>query len=350
MAACTDGLCSPVNLTRQDKRKAFEHNPTKIPEISQSLHNSILSLGASYIDHQINLDQFGKHIRDLWDELIHLAKIIPFASSEHDRLVTLLLEVRELGTFSRTKKDVTSGEEEREEAILPDGQRLWTDLPYLVQEFHNSWINESMRFEATERENIAVLTAKLCVVGVCSDQLSCCALWLFKETLEVTRPLIPSSQEANNSENSTPSVVELLPACLAWLRISKLLLAKLSVANHDPASIASGANLPISTTPGDLATNANILQPGFSLPRWLFWRQRFKDLYRCGDERVAKLAKACFEEAVLTGLHVGLDIPGEKTYLENLFKALDEELAKREFQGCVGPEDVEIDMEWTEET
>lgn len=71
-------------------------------------------------------------------------------------------------------------------------------------------------------------------------------------------------------------------------------------------------------------------------------------MYRCRDECVAKLARACFEEAVLSGLHIGIDIPGEKTYLDNLFKVLGEELAAGDFRMFVGPEEVQIDMGWVE--
>jgi hypothetical protein len=348
MADCTEGLRCPVKLSREEKRKGFEHDPTNAQDTLQSLRDGTMSLSVPYFSHQVNVEQIGEHLRDLWDELIHIAKIIPASSSEHDRMVTLILEARELGTFVRQKKDA-SFDEEREEAVLPNGQRLWTDLPYLVQEFQGSWTNESMTFTATQRESLAVLTAKLCAVGVCPNELSYCALWLFRETLEVHRPLAPSSREGGDSKYPHPTVIDLLPANLAWLRHGKFKLAKLSVAHYDPSPAVSDDNVQVLTAPGDLATKANFLQNGFGVARWLFWRQRFKELSGCGDERVAKLAKACFEEAVLTGLHVGLDIPGEKKYLSNLFKALDRELIARGMIGSVGPEDIEIDMDWADE-
>ena len=103
-------------------------------------------------------------------------------STEHDRLVTLVLEVRELGSFAQ-EKDVASGNSQ-EAAIMPNSQRLWTDLPYLGQDFQDFWTEEFIGLNIIERENLAVLTAKLCAVGVCALDLAGCALWLFKQALQ----------------------------------------------------------------------------------------------------------------------------------------------------------------------
>ncbi|KAB8230229.1 uncharacterized protein BDW43DRAFT_314282 [Aspergillus alliaceus] len=176
--------------------------------------------------------QVDERLRDLWDELIHAAQALQAPSAEFDRLVTLALEARELGPYVR-KKEAGISDEVQEEAILPNGQYLWTDLPYLVQEFEDAWAKESMGYTAKERESLA--------------------------------------------------------------------------------------------------------------------RKRFKDLHLYGNEQIAKMARACFEEAILTGFGVGLDIPREEKYLEKLFGMLDAELAARDLKGSVGPEGVEINKAWADE-
>jgi hypothetical protein len=50
-----------------------------------------------------------------------------------------------------------------------------------------------------------------------------------------------------------------------------------------------------------------------------------------------------------TGLAVGIEIPGEKKYLEKVFEALDKKLLVRNKLGSVGPEDIEIDPNWATE-
>jgi hypothetical protein len=130
------------------------------------------------------------------------------------------------------------------------------------------------------------------------------------------------------------------------MQCSNFKLAKLSAENYKPSPEPAGCANQLSTSPGMLAIKANITQHGFSVARWLFWRQRLGKLYLSGDQRVAKPARQCFDVMAATGRTVGINISGEKKYLEKLFEALDKELAARDFKGSVGPEDVEIDPAW----
>jgi hypothetical protein len=102
------------------------------------------------------------------------------------------------------------------------------------------------------------------------------------------------------------------------------------------------------TVLGELVKNVQMPANGFSIPRWIFWRQRLKDLHKGGDAQMAKMTRACFEAMILTGVHIGVAVPGERRYLGRLFRALDEELASREVKTSIGPEDIAIDMEWAE--
>lgn len=278
--------------------------------------------------------------------LIQTAKITPAISSEHDRLVTLVLLAREFEIFHRKKKDGTSNKEkqEEEEAILPNGQRFWTDLPYLVEEIQDAWTNESKGFTATERHNFAVFTAKLCAVGVCDNELSSCALWSIREALETERSI-------TKAEGAPLSIADILPACLSWFQHNNFKLLKLAVQNyndHHTSAMAGDDVQPSIMAPGHLAVKANVTQSGFSVARWLFWRQWFQRIESLRERPVAKLGKEGFEEMVRTGIALGYDIPGEKKYWEKVFEALDQEFVARGRKGCVGPDDVEIDMDWAD--
>jgi hypothetical protein len=111
---------------------------------------------------------------------------------------------------------MTTGQ--REEARTSDGL-IWTDLPYLaldLQEFATQLMNMS----ATHRRNLAAFTARVTGLGIAD--LSSCALWLLRETLEVGRPVIMSDGV------ETVSIAELLPACIAWFQYSSHKLLRLS--------------------------------------------------------------------------------------------------------------------------
>ncbi|EGD96095.1 hypothetical protein TESG_03554 [Trichophyton tonsurans CBS 112818] len=332
---CPGGTCALPSSTREEKRKDYETDPGQRAG----------DMGKPPQRHRRE-----SQLHDIWDELIHAVKITPATSAELDRLVTLVSETRELGIFTQNQAD-REASPEREGVTLPNEQRLWVDLPYLAQEVTDSWTKESMGFTPTERESVAAWTAKLCATGICPKDLSRCALWLFKQALETDRPVTEDGQD----DKARPTVHDLLPACLAWLKHSNSKLIKLSQENYMATQSSGGGinneedNDNSMTVPGDLAVQASVTQPGFSVERWLFWRQRFKDLYRSGVPPVVKLARSCFEAAIFSGMDIGLQIPGERVYLSRLFEALDKEVETREFKECVGAEDIDIDMDWDKE-
>ncbi|KAK2875164.1 hypothetical protein FQN49_001728 [Arthroderma sp. PD_2] len=353
---CPDGSCALPNLTREQKRKDYETDPANAQEIWENLRNTICGIGRGYYTYSFTTDGIEGQLHDLWDELIHAVKITPATSAELDRLVLLLVETRELGVFAQTRndreEDVASSTEAPGEVIVSNGKRLWIDLPYFAQEVTDSWTTESMRLTPAQRESLAVWTAKLCATGICSDDLSRCALWLFKQALETDRPLMEDEQgdSRDDKENIRPTIHDLLPACLAWLKYNNSKLVKLSQANYTAAPSSDDSNDDDDMTmPGDLAVKAGVAQPGFSIARWLFWRQRFKDLYRSRAPPVVKLARSCFDASIFLGMDIGVTVPGERIYLARLFEALDKELEAREFKGCVDAEEIDIDMDWDKE-
>ncbi|KAE8314018.1 hypothetical protein BDV41DRAFT_534846 [Aspergillus transmontanensis] len=344
MAKFPSGNCSVRVLTCKQKRQEFTYDPANPQEVWQDFKWRILNFTQGYIEHTWDIPFVEEGLHDLWDELIHVAKRHPADSAEHDRLVTLVLEAREWGTVARKKKDAST-DEEPEQVILSNGQRLWVDLPYLVQEFQDAWMKESMEYRAAQREGLAALTARLCAVGVYPSELGRCALWLFKETFETERPL---TRVEGDATNACAPIVELLPACHAWLKYNSFKLAMFTATNHDYPPPSTGDSAQASTAPGDLSPKSEFPCSGFSIPRWVFWRRRYKYFYHCGTEQVAKLARACFEEAMFKGTRMGIELPGEKIFLTRIFEALDAEMIARGMHS-MEPQDIEIDMDWAEE-
>ncbi|KAE8420346.1 hypothetical protein BDV36DRAFT_281456 [Aspergillus pseudocaelatus] len=302
MADCPTGNCGVQILTREQKRQTFTYDPANPREAWQDFRWRILNFSQGYIEHTWDFSFVEEGLHDLWDELIHVAKRHPADSAEHDRLVTLILQARECGPVTRKAKD-TSVDEEPEEVFLPNGQRLWIDLPYLVQEFQDVSMKESMGYTAAQWEGLVALTARLCAIGVYPSELGRCAL-----------PLTRVEGEENASNACVP-VVELLPACLAWLKYKSFKLATFTATNHVYPPPSAGDSVQDSTAPGDIAPKSEFPCSGFSIARWVFWGRRYKHFYHCGNEQIAKLARACFEAAVFKGMRMGIELPGEKIFL-----------------------------------
>jgi hypothetical protein len=326
----------------------FAPDPRCPRENFDDLRNLLLSISQWYCEEEMSAEEIEGRLHDAWDMLVQTSKITPCASPEQDSLVVLISSIKEFGILHHEDRDI----KDQETAVLPNGQKLWIDLPYLAQEIQQAWIMESSQYTSTERANFAALTAKLCAVGICESELSFVALSLLKETLEVQRPLtkLPERHcDIPKSENLL-SITELLPACFEWISNANFKLVKLAAQNDDPSfPIFFQLNDRIATDLGDLAVKAKVTQPGFSIARWLFWRLRLKELSRCGDEVIAKLAGQCFHEMIHTGIVLGIDVRGEKNYFEKVYEELGSELKRREGMiECVDKSDVNINMNWAD--
>ena len=321
------------SLTLRDgiDREAADHESRSGIESTLwfTIRSHVLSINHRYTSntHPAILVEYDMH--DLWYIFVQAAKITNADDPEQDRLVSQLLYAREMGTIRRT----AIGTEE--EAITSDGFRIWTDLPYLVKDMREAW-GKSMDMSPTHRHNFAAFTARLTAIGVCDPDLTFCALWLLRQTLETPRPLI-------RPENGDQvSLAELLPACIAWFEYCSHKLLTLAVNDHSIADVD-----PRFSAPGELARNANVEHAGHSLSRWLFWRQRFKDMSRCRDEQVAKDGRRGFYSMIGTGREMGYAVAGEAKYWAKVEKALEDELMMGGKQD-VSAEDIVIDLDWTE--
>ncbi|KAI5459356.1 hypothetical protein BGZ63DRAFT_406655 [Mariannaea sp. PMI_226] len=345
MAECVDGSCQVRCLTREEKRDNYDHHSANARDTWQGLRDDLIRIGHEYCNYTIDVADIDECLHDAWDELFFAAKAIPCSSSELDRLVILILELREFGPLVRPAR---IGNDE-EPAVMPTGERLWTDLPYFVADLRRFWENEAPILPGPELESLAAFTAKLCASGVFAQDLSWCELQLFKMVLEKENPPCGDCNSTKDSSGSDGISGDRVKACVQWLTYANFKLARLSIDGLSPNDMEQGNEVQESVSLGQIAVEAGVKVNGFSLQRWLFWRQKFGEMYLHGNEEVSMPSRKAFELMIGTGLAIGLNIPGEKRYLEQLFKALETELALRDFTGCVTPEDIEIDPNWANE-
>ena len=319
-----------ANKQMEEEAERDEKLPNTETTIWKTIRGSIPNTNYRYTvtTHPIEVFEYDMH--DLWHSFYQSAKVTPENDAGQDRLVQQILYARELGILSRT----TSGE--YEEAVTSDG-KIWTDLPFLVGDFTGFW-ERSMELSPLHRVNFAAATARLVAVGIGGEGLSSCALWLFRETMETTRPF------ARAKESDVVPLSELLPACHSWFTHCGHKLVKLCAENHSPPNSSTAFS-----TLGELALKSGVEEDGFSIARWLFWRQRFKELTRCGDDTMRKEGKIGFANMIRLGREMGIKVPGEIEYQEKQSKFMLAGL-KRQGTGCftITPLDMPInsDSEW----
>jgi len=118
-------------------------------------------------DHDISVFEVDLH--DLWYMLIQAAKVIPVAEPAADQLASQVLLIRNWGPMSRIRAG-----DEYEPAITSTQQRIWIDLPFLVDDLQRAWSSSEMT--AVESRNLAGFIARLAMFGIYTDKLIACSL------------------------------------------------------------------------------------------------------------------------------------------------------------------------------
>ena len=122
-----------------------------------------------------------------------------------------------------------------------------------------------------------------------------CAVLVLRETLETPFTV--------TEYGSGKSIAELLPVAVAWFNFAGHKLAAFSGGNgHEPLSGEEGRL----ATVGQLAQEADILEPGFSTKRWHFWPQRLKALSLFDDWQISRPALQANSSMDMWSKYVGL--------------------------------------------
>jgi hypothetical protein len=270
-----------------------------------TIRSSFFATSYSYTHSSIPITDFESSIHDLWYGFIQSASHIEPNHPAQDRLVGLVLHARELGVLKRARDENIDGKTIKiEEEAVTSGGRIWVDLPFLVDDLKKAW-EEAMEpsFPHWKRENLAAFIAKLAGLGLCDNRLAGCGLSVMNKVLEIQRDLVPKTPaspstlvEASDDDvdgtsdinmPETLTVLDLISVVKLWLVYAGNKMSQLSNADFD--------SITWSAEPGHLAIADGIIGPGFSKPRFTFWRKRLENLKWCDEESVWERASHCVE-------------------------------------------------------
>ncbi|EKV06626.1 cytochrome P450 [Penicillium digitatum] len=225
-----------------------------------------------YCDIGDGVDSLEGHIHSLWYMYYELGRNISSESPEHEGIVLDILRIQGMGPLTRPARGVHGIDIAR----TVDGT-LWTDLPFLVGDMTNFWLNHGAAMSGTHRLNFATFLAKLASTRVAKDRLCQVALLIFRplfESSQVLRTGEESDEEDLNRGTKQLEVFHLLPAAVAWLKIAShnLLLLSEVYWNDCPSHISKGGEEFLESELGKRSP------AGFSPWRYMFWLKRLHEI------------------------------------------------------------------------
>ncbi|PWY62332.1 hypothetical protein BO83DRAFT_191948 [Aspergillus eucalypticola CBS 122712] len=241
-----------------------------------------------YCDIGDGVDSLESHIHSLWYMYYELGRTIPSYSPEHEGLVLDILRIQGMGPLTRP----SGGVKGIDIARTVDGT-LWNDLPFLVGDMTDFWINHSASMSGTHRLNFATFLAKLASTRVAKDRLGQVALLIFRTLFESPLQLRSgkeSDEEDVNRGTKQLEVFHLLPSAVAWLKIAShnLLLLSEVYWNGCPSHISKGGETFVESDLGQRSPT------GFSPWRYMFWLRRLHEIHdeakQAGEKALEELA------------------------------------------------------------
>jgi hypothetical protein len=206
---------------------------------------------------------FDYDMHSAWFTLFLAAQNYDQDNMKHDKLLRYVLYARSLGPI--TKRPVQPNEEPVL-ACTSNRQRIWVDLPYLVEDFHKLYAQNFETMSPDQRVNISAFIARLLSAGVCDNAFAGFALILIRQALET-----PKKPNTLDSRAELP-MEAFLPALRTWFRYAPHHLKFLSEKSFNDFENNTISDL------GELALQAGVHKGGFSPERWTFWKSRLEEL------------------------------------------------------------------------
>ncbi|XRM38634.1 hypothetical protein ABZX51_002033 [Aspergillus tubingensis] len=241
-----------------------------------------------YCDIGDGVDSLEGHIHSLWYMYYELARSISSDSPEHEGLVLDILRIQGMGPLTRPSRGVNGINIAR----TVDGT-LWNDLPFLVGDMTDFWINRSASMSGAQRLDFATFLAKLASTRVAKDRMCQVALLIFRSLFESPLQLCSgkeSDEEDVNRGTKQLEVFHLLPSAVAWFKIAShnLLLLSEVYWNDCPSHISKGGEMFVESELGQRSPT------GFSPWRYMFWLRRLHEIQdeakQAGDKYLEELA------------------------------------------------------------
>lgn len=245
-----------------------------------------------YCDIGDGVDSLEGHIHSLWYMYYELGRNIPSESPEHEGIVLDIVRIQGMGPLTRPSRGAYGVDIAR----TVDGT-LWNDLPFLVGDMTDFWVNHSASMSGTHRFNFATFLAKLASTRVAKGKLCQVALLIFRTLFESPQALRTgegSDEEDLNRDTKQLEVFHLLPTAVAWLKIANhnLLLLSEVYWNDCPSHISKGGEEFLESELGQRSP------PGFSPWRYMFWLKRLHGI----QEEAKEANEKVLEELATDGI------------------------------------------------
>ncbi|OJJ00345.1 hypothetical protein ASPVEDRAFT_39791 [Aspergillus versicolor CBS 583.65] len=245
-----------------------------------------------YCDIGDGVDSLEGHIHSLWYMYCELGRSISSSSPEHEGIVLDILRIQGMGPLTRP----ASGVNGIDIARTVDGT-LWNDLPFLVGDMTDFWVNHGASMSGTHRLNFSTFLAKLASTRVAKDRLCQVALLIFRALFESPQALRTgqeSDEEDLNRGTKQLEVFHLLPAAVSWLKIAShnLLLLSEVCWNDCPSHISKGGEEFLESQLGQRSP------VGFSPWRYMFWLKRLHEI----QEEAREANEKALEELATDGI------------------------------------------------
>ncbi|CAG8068347.1 hypothetical protein DTO013E5_9886 [Penicillium roqueforti] len=265
-----------------------------------------------YCNVKDGVDSLEGYVREIWYMYYHLSLHTSHETPEHDSLVLDILRIQGKGPLTRPVK----GNYGIDIARLTEGT-LWNDLPFLVTDMTDLWINNCGPMSGTQRLNFASFLAKLASTRVCKDRMCQVALVLFRCAFEERQELRTSEDQDNEDPGRSMGSLELmhlLPSVQAWFveaRYNFLQLSEVSW-NDCPSTIGQGGPCFIESDFGKRCSPT-----GFTPWRWMYWLKRLHEIQDAAKDAGEKRLKQCAVEAISRML---MDVKERNSDILRVFK------------------------------
>ncbi|KAJ5161822.1 hypothetical protein N7492_007214 [Penicillium capsulatum] len=245
-----------------------------------------------YCDVGDGVDFLEGQIHSLWYMYYELGRNISSESPEHEGIVLDILRIQGMGPLTRPARGVYGIDIAR----TVDGT-LWNDLPFLVGDMTDLWINNGASMSGTHRLNFATFLAKLASARVAKDRMCQIALLIFRFLFESPQELRTgeeSDEEDLNRGMKQLEIFHLLPAAVAWLKIAShnLLLLSEVYWNNCPSDVSKGGEEFLESELGQRSP------VGFSPWRYMFWLKRLHEI----QEKAKEANEKALEELATDGI------------------------------------------------
>ncbi|CAG7964194.1 unnamed protein product [Penicillium nalgiovense] len=270
------GELDSISQSRQDTRQSLSRGEFK--DVREAAFFNRTWVTDRYCNVGDGVDSLDRYLRDIWYMYYQLSLYTSHETPDHDRLVFDILRIQGSGPLTRPVK----GKYGVEIARMAEGT-LWNDLPFLVTDMTDFWINNCGPMSGTQRLNFASFLAKLASTRVCKDRMCQVVLIIFPCTFEERQEARTTDYQDNEDPNRgahSLEIMHLLPAACVWLDEAGSNLLRLSEVswNDCPSTIGQGGPCFIESEFGSRSPT------GFTPWRWMFWLKQLHEIRESAKE------------------------------------------------------------------